>query len=251
MEVRLQLSKASSEQAVDATKYRIIVGALRYLIHTRPDLTHSISYVSQFMAEPREDHQAAMKHILRYIVGTYDHDIHYDKRKAGELLLLGYNDSDHAGDVDDSRSTSGILFCLGCNPITWQSQKQKSMALSSCEAEYVASSVVSCQAIWLAWLLLEILGVPEKPPLLKIDKKSAIDLIKNHVHHGRSKHTQIRYHFVRECAVEGRIEVQFVGTNEQLADILTKPLPRVKFQEMKEKIGVEKIAQGLGGEMSV
>jgi hypothetical protein len=76
-------------------------------------------------------------------------------------------------------------------------------------------------------------------------------LIKNHVHHGRSKHTQIRYHFVRECAVEGRIEVQFVGTNEQLADILTKPLPRVKFQEMKEKIGVEKIAQGLGGEMSV
>jgi hypothetical protein len=236
---------------VDATEYRSIVGALRYLIHTRPDLTHSVSYVSRFMAEPREDHQAAVRRILRYIAGTYDHGIHYDKGKTWELLLLGYIDSDHAGDVDDSRSTSGILFYLGSNPITWHSQKQKSVTLSSCEVEYMASSTTACQAIWLVGLLSEILGVSEKPPLLKVDNKSSIDLIKNPIHHGRSKHIQIRYHFIRECAAESRIEVQFVGTNEQLTDILTKPLPRVKFQEIKEKIGVEKIAQGLGGEISV
>jgi hypothetical protein len=237
---------------MDATKYHSIVGALMYLIHTRLDLTHSVSYVSRFMAEPREDHQVVVKHILRYIAGTYDHGIHYDKGEAGELLLRDTTTVImlEMSMIDNSRSTSEILFYLGGNPISWQSLKQKSVALSSCEAEYVSSSA-ACQAIWLAGLLSEILGVPEKPPLLKVDNKSAIDLIKNHVHHGRSKHIWIRYHFIRECAAEGRIEVQFVGTNEQLADILTKPLSRVKFQEMKEKIGVERIAQGLSGEMSV
>jgi hypothetical protein len=115
------------------------------------------------------------------------------------------------------------------------------MALSSCEAEYVASSVAACQAIWLSGLLSEILGEEGRAPLLKIDNKAAIDLVKNPVHHGRSKHIHIRYHFVRECATEGRIEIQFVGTNDQLADILTKPLSCIRFMELKERIGVVEI----------
>jgi hypothetical protein len=241
MEARLQLVKESSEPLVDATQYRSAVGALRYLVHTRPDLAHATSYVSRFMAEPHEDHQAAVKRILRYIADTHDHGIRYERGKAGELLLSGYSDSDHAGDVGDSRSMSGILFYLGKNPITWQSQKQKSVALSSCEAEYMASSAATCQAIWLVGLLSEILGTPEKPPQLKVDNKSAIDLIRNPVHHGRSKHIRIRYHFVRECATEGRIEIQFVSTGDQLADILTKPLPRVQFIEMKERIRIKQV----------
>jgi hypothetical protein len=89
--------------------------------------------------------------------------------------------------------------------------------------------------------LIEILGASGRPPLLKIDNKSAIDLIKNQVHHGCSKHICLRYHFVHECAAEGRIEIQFVGTNDQLADILTKPLPKTRFQKMKEKIWVAAI----------
>jgi hypothetical protein len=99
---------------------------------------------------------------------------------------LGFSDYDHADDIEDSRSTSGILFYLGRSPITWQSQKQKSMALSSYEAEYMVASVATCHAIWLAGLLGEILGSATKPPLLNIDNKSAIDLMKNSVHHGRS-----------------------------------------------------------------
>jgi methylase of polypeptide subunit release factors len=118
MEARLQLTKEGSEASVNATKYRSMVGALQYLIHTRPDLAHAVSYVSRFTAEPREDHLIAVKRILRYIASSHDHGVQYERRKAIDLVLLGYSDSDLAGDVDDSRSTSGILFYLGKNPIT-------------------------------------------------------------------------------------------------------------------------------------
>jgi hypothetical protein len=124
MEAWLQPSKASSEVLVDATEYRSVVGALHYLVHTKPDLAHAVSFVNRFLAEPHEDHKAVVKCILRYIAGTADNGIWYE-RGAGELLLLGFSDSDHAGDIDDNRSTSGILFYLGKNPITWESQKQK------------------------------------------------------------------------------------------------------------------------------
>jgi hypothetical protein len=118
MEARLHLIKASAEALVAAMDYRSVVGALRYLIHTRPDLTHSVSYVSRFMAKPHGNHQADVKRILRYIAGTWDHGVHYARGKPGELLLLGYSDSDHGGDIEASKSTSGILFYLGRNPST-------------------------------------------------------------------------------------------------------------------------------------
>jgi hypothetical protein len=121
METRLKLIKGSTAAPVDATQFRSIIGALRYLIHTRPDLEHSISYVSRLMSDPREDHQVAVKRILRYVAGTQDHGIQFARGGAGELLLLGYSNSDHGGDIEDSKSTSGILFYLDKNPITWQS----------------------------------------------------------------------------------------------------------------------------------
>jgi hypothetical protein len=159
------------------------------------------------MVEPHEDHLAVVKRILRYVVGTQEHGVRYARGRAEDLTLLGFSDSEHAGDMEDSWSTSGILFYLGQSPISWQSQKQKSVALSSCEEEYMASFAATCQAIWLAGLLTEILGATVKNRLLKVDNKAAIDLIKNPVHHRRSKHIRIRYHFIRECAAEGRIEV--------------------------------------------
>jgi hypothetical protein len=207
MEARLQLVKKSSEGLVNANEYRSVVGALWYLVHTRQDLAHSVSFVNQFMAEPHEDHLAVVKMILCYVAGTQEHGVRYARGRAEDLTLLGFSDSDHVGDVEDSQSISGILFYLGQIPISWQSQKQKSVALLSCEAEYMASSAVTYQAIWLAGVLLEILGATMKTPLLKMDNKATIDLIKNPIHHGRSKHFWIRYHFVHECAAEGRINV--------------------------------------------
>ncbi|WVZ61751.1 LOW QUALITY PROTEIN: hypothetical protein U9M48_011574 [Paspalum notatum var. saurae] len=146
MEVRLKLSKASTSPLVDdPTMYRSIIGSLRYLLHTRPDLSFSVRYLSRFMEEPRTDHMAAVKHLLRYVAGTINYGLWYSGG-GGDTRLLGYSDSDLAGDVDDRKSTTGVIFYLGPNPVTWVSQKQRVVALSSCEAEFIAGAAAACQA---------------------------------------------------------------------------------------------------------
>ena len=118
MEEKIKLSKDSTAPLVDATSYRSIVGALRYLTHTRPDIGFAVGYVSRFMAEPREDHPAAVKHLLRYVAGTRDYGLVYPRRSRGELELIGFSDSDMVGDVDGRRSTTGVLFFIGACPIS-------------------------------------------------------------------------------------------------------------------------------------
>ncbi|KAJ1274520.1 hypothetical protein BS78_05G068600 [Paspalum vaginatum] len=242
---KTKLSKVSSSPLVDATRYRSIVGGLRYLVNTRPDLAYAVGFVSRFLEEPREDHRAAVKHLLRYIAGMLDHGVFYGR--AGSRRLISFSDSDHAGDKDDRKSTSGILYCLGDRPITWQSSKQKVVALSSCEAEYIAAAQGACQGVWLARLLKDLIGSESGAPMLKVDNKSAIDLSKNPVHHDRSKHIDIKYHYIRECVDGGKIVIDQISTKDQLADILTKPLGRVKFQELCDRIGVVNIKHELLG----
>ncbi|WVZ50368.1 hypothetical protein U9M48_001626 [Paspalum notatum var. saurae] len=241
MDVKLKLSKESSSPRVNATEYRSLVGSLRYLVNTRPDLAFSVGYVSRFMEEPHEEHLAAVKQIVRYIARTQNWGLFYARRNGGSDGLLGYSDNDVAGDVDSRKSTSGILFFLGESPISWQSAKQKVVALSSCEAEYIAAATNACQAVWLAQLLAEIRDSAVSKPMLRVDNKSAISLNKNPVHHDRSKHIDIRFHLIREYAHSGQIEVKFISTQEQLGDILTKPLGKVKFQELCTKIGLRLI----------
>uniref|UniRef100_A0ACD5Z920 Uncharacterized protein n=1 Tax=Avena sativa TaxID=4498 RepID=A0ACD5Z920_AVESA len=156
--------------------------------------------------------------------------------RGGEenLRLTGFSDSD----IDDRKSTTGILFYLGSSPVSWITQKQKVVAMSSCEAEYIAGAAAACQGIWLGRLLSELLDIKFEPVTLRIDNQSAISLCKNPVFHDRSKHIEVKYHFIREKVEEGSIAVEHVGTSNQLADILTKPLARLKFQEMREKVGM-------------
>ncbi|WVZ94772.1 hypothetical protein U9M48_040631 [Paspalum notatum var. saurae] len=222
MEVRLQLSKQGTSPTVDATMYRSLIGSLRYLLHTRPELTFAVGYLSRFMEEPRMEHMAAMKQLLRYVKGTCDHGLHYTNN-GGKLNLLGYSDSGMAGDVDGRKSTTRVIFFLGGNPVTWLSQKQRVVALSSCEAEFIAGAAAACQAVWLRRLLEDITGAKVPAPILKMDNQSAIALSKNPVLHDRSKHIDTRFHFIRECAEKGDINIEFAGTQDQLADILTKP----------------------------
>jgi len=172
MEPRLKLSKKSSAPAVDATAYRSIVGSLRYLVNTRPDLAYSVGYVSRFMEKPTTEHLAAVKRVLRYVAGTLDYDCHYTRKK--DARLVGFSDSDLAGDIDTRKSTTGVVFFLGNNIITWQSQKQKVVALSSCEAEYIAGTTAACQGVWLARLLGELKGKQEGAIKINIDNESAI-----------------------------------------------------------------------------
>ena len=147
MEPRLKLSKTSTAQLTDATEYRSIVGCLRYLVHTRPDIAFAVGYVSRFMEAPTTEHTAAVKHILRYLAGTLNWGCRFT-RNSEEGALVGYSDSDMAGDADTRKSTTGAMIFYDNNIISWQSQKQKVVALSSCEAEYIAATTAACQGVW-------------------------------------------------------------------------------------------------------
>jgi hypothetical protein len=239
MEPRLKLSKESKAPAIDATFYRTIMGCLRYLVHTRPDISFAVGYVSRFMEAPTSEHLAAVKRLLRYIAGTINLGCKYIV--DGEEKLTGYSDLDMAGDVDDRKSTSGVLFMMGNNPITWQLAKQNIVALSSCEAEYVAATTAACQGVWLQRLMQDLVERGQDTVIIHIDKKSAIKLCKNPIFHEWSKHIDVRFHFIRECIKAGKINVEHVRTGEQLADILTKPVGRVRFLELREKIGMVKV----------
>ena len=241
MEPRFKLSKNSTAPATDATMYRSIVGSLRYLVHTRPDLTFAVGFVSRFMQDPTQEHLAAVKQILRYIGGSMGLGCRYE-RSSGEPRLVGYSDSDLGGDVDSRKSTSGTLFFLGRSPVTWQSQKQKIVALSSCESEYVASATAACQGVWLSRLLAELSNGGVEQFALKVDNKSAIALAKNPVFHERSKHIELKYHFIRDCVEAKKIELEFVPTEHQLADMLTKPLGRVRLAELRSSIGMVEVS---------
>lgn len=145
MEAKLKLSKTSASTAVVATEYRSIVGGLRYHVHTCPDICYAVGIVSRFMERPTTEHMAVVKHIMRYIKGSVVDGFCYEFRKeARNSYLLGYSDSDMAGDIDDRKSTTGTLFYLGSSPISWVSQKQKIMALSSYEAEFIAATSTAC-----------------------------------------------------------------------------------------------------------
>jgi hypothetical protein len=222
MEARLKLSKHNTSPEVDPTKYRSIVGSLRYLVNSRPDLAYAVGYVSRFMERPTTEHLVLVKRVLRYIAGTLHFGCYYQRKKGA--LLEGYSDSDLAGDVDTRKSTSGILFFLGSSIITWQSQKQKVVTLSSCEAEYIVATTAACQGVWLARLLAEFKGEKVRAYSLKMDSQSAIQLSKNPVFHDCNKHIDTRYHFIRECVVHNRVRLEFIRTAEELADILTKAL---------------------------
>ena len=174
------------------------------------------------MEAPREENLVAVKRILHYVAKT-----------------KGCGDSDIADDVDDRKSTSRMIYFLSGGAICWQSTKQKVVVLSSCEAEYIVASVVETQGVWLARLMEELIGRESNPLMLCVDNKATLSLIKNPVLHDWSKHIEIRFHYIRECADRGLIKINFIRTEKQLGDIFTKSLARVKFEELPSKIGVQ------------
>ncbi|XP_062227345.1 secreted RxLR effector protein 161-like [Phragmites australis] len=182
MEPHLKVSKESMSSPVDAPFYRSIIGSLCYLVHTRPDITFAVEYLSQFMDAPAVEHLNAIKHMLRYIAGTRSYRCSYLKH-YGAIELVGYSSSDMAKDVDDRKSTTGVLFMLGNSPVSWKSQKQKIVALSSCEAEYVAATTTAYQGVWLGCLIGDLLHRKPDNNIIHVDNKFAIQLCKNPVFH--------------------------------------------------------------------
>ncbi|WZZ49949.1 hypothetical protein YC2023_050056 [Brassica napus] len=207
-----KLTKEGDGMKVDPTSFKQLVGSLRYLTATRPDLIYSVNLVSRYMEHPGEQHLMAAKRIL--------------------------SDSDYAGDLDDRRSTSGYTFILGGGAVSWASKKQPIGTLSTTEAEYVAAAYGACQAVWLR-NVLENGGVDQgKGTLLMCDNSSTIKLSKNLVLHGKSKHIHVRYQFLREVVNEEVICLEYCSTLEQLSDIMTKPVKLEVFEKLRLKMGV-------------
>jgi len=240
MDPGMKLDADKQGERTDATRYRRIIGCLRYLLHTRPDMSYSVGVASRFMEKPTVKHFNAVKQILRYLKGTLNLGLVYTQEKKPEVLV-GYTDSDSGGDVVGRRSTGGMVFYLNEGLITWNSHKEKTVALSSCEAEFMAATAAAKQALWLRNLLGEITGTEPKAVSLYVDNSSAIALMKNPVFHGRSKHIDVKFHFIRECVEREQIVVKKIHTLEQKADALTKPMPAVKFSVMKHLLGVREL----------
>jgi hypothetical protein len=241
MEANLKLSKDENEQAVDATLFKQVVGSLRFICNTRPDINYAVGSVSRFMSNPKASHMIAAKRILRYLKGTQDFGLAFLKSNMeSEFELEGFSDSDWCGDKDDRRSTSGYWFRFRNSPISWSSKKQSIVALSSCEAEYVAAAQAACQAVWLESLLDELKINYVKPVRLNVDNKSAISLARNPIAHGRSKHIETKYHFLRDQVSKEKLTVEHCSTNVQIADILTKPLKADRFKELRKLVGIVK-----------
>ncbi|XP_074336606.1 secreted RxLR effector protein 161-like [Apium graveolens] len=235
------MRKDETGKPVDSTKFRSLIGGLQYLVHTRPDIAFVVGLISLFMEKPTLMHLNAVKRVLRYVKGTLEYSLRYAKG-SGNHMLTGFSDSDFSGSCGDRRNTSGMAFYLNKNLITWISQKQRCVALSTCEAEFMAATAGACQGIWLQKLLSRITDVVPGPVTLYIDNKSTIDLAKNLVFHGRSKHIDVRYHFIRECMDRGEIVLKHISSDRQCADILTKAMS-AKFEEMRSLLGIKNLVK--------
>ena len=213
MAFNVKVSKVIEEKNINKKEYRKNIGCQRYLLHTRPDLYFLVGVLSRYMYEPKKSHGAAFKQILTYLRGTVSLGVRFTR--SNEVNLIGHSDSSHNVDSDDGKSTTGHVFYLNEGPVTWCSQKQEIVALSSCEAEFMAATEAAKQAIWLQELLGEIIGKPCKKVTILVDNKSAIALTKNPVFHGRSKHIHKRFQFIRESVENEQVEVEHVPENEQ------------------------------------
>jgi hypothetical protein len=212
MEAKLKLLVDTSSELTDATLYRQIIGSLMYLTNTRPDICFAVNTLSQFLVEPRRVHLVAAKHVMRYLKGTIDCGLSYDGDH--DFTLSGYIDADWAGSVSDRKSTSRCCFSLGSAMISWQSRKQSSIALSIAEAEYTAACSSSCEAIWLRKLLTDLFDLEMRATSILCDNQSCIKMTENPVFHDRSKHIEIRYHYIREMVQRGGLKLQYISTNE-------------------------------------
>ena len=216
--------------------YKEAIGCLMFISHlTRPDITYAVNHAAKFCEKPRHIHWTAVKRILRYLRGTPDVGLIY-QRQTSVPQLTGFCDADYAGDLDTRRSRSGYVFKFGSGIIAWSSQGQKCTAQSTTEAEYIAACMATKEAIWLRRLLHSI-GYPQHVPTpLFGDNQSAIRLVKNPEYHKRTKHIDIQYHFIREKFEHGEIDISYISTDLQLADILTKALPRDKFERFRSQL---------------
>ena len=226
---------SKSAQYDDPALYRSVVGALQYLNMTRPNIAFAVNQAFRSMHSPQPTDWVQLKHLLRYLKGKIDYGLHI--KRDSEFLLTMYSDADWAGNAADRRSTGGFLVYLNSNLISWSSKKQPTMARSSTEAECKAVVNASSELIWINSLLRE-LSISLPAPVLWCDNIGATYLSANPVFHARMKHIEIDFHFVREQVAARRLQVCIISSQDQMADLLTKALPKQRFQLLRSKLNV-------------
>ncbi|KAL0558931.1 hypothetical protein IC582_003519 [Cucumis melo] len=231
----VKLTKDTEGAKVDHKLYRSIVGGLLYLTASRPDIAYAVGICARYQTDPRITHLEAVKRILKYVYGTSDFGMMYSYDTTP--TLVGYCDTDWVGSADDRKSTSGGYFFLGNNLISWLSKKQNCVSLSTAEAEYIAAGNGCTQLIWMKNMLHEY-GFDQDTMTLYYDNMSAIDISKNLVQHSRTKHIDIRHHFIRELVEDKVIKLDRISSNLQLANIFTKPLDASSFEYLRAGLGV-------------
>jgi hypothetical protein len=230
-----KLDKDEKGKPVDVKLYRGMIGSLLYLTASRPDIMFSVCLCARFQSCPKESHLIAVKQIFRYLLGTIDLGLWYPKSNSFDLI--SYTDADFAGCKIDRKSTSGTCHFLGHSLVSWFSKKKNYVALSTAEAEYVAAGSCCAQSLYIKQQLEDFKILFDHIPI-RCDNTSAISLSKNPIQHSRTKHIEIRYHFIRDHVQKGDIELEFVSTDSQWADILTKPLIEERFCTIRREIGM-------------
>ena len=241
----LVLSKEMGAKTEEESKrykgiYLSAVGSLLYLAtQTRPDISYTVGLLARFNSNPGETHWKAVKHLFRYIQGTLDFRITYSKSSpTTPHRFLTYADANHGGCPDSGKSTGGYLVMMNGGPVSWKSKLQTTVALSTTEAEYVAAVEGGKEIKWMRNLLYELgYSVSGSSPLM-LDNQSAIAVSKNPEHHGRMKHLDLAHYWLRDEVETGTIRVEYVPTQDQLADILTKALPRPAVLHLRKQIGL-------------
>ncbi|KAJ9535780.1 hypothetical protein OSB04_un001068 [Centaurea solstitialis] len=221
--------------AVDVTTYRGMIGSLMYLTASRPDIMFSTCLCARYQSKPKESHLKVVKRIFRYLKGTVNLGLWYPKGSGYELT--GYTDADHGGCKLDRKSTTGRIQFLGDKLVSWDSKKQNCVSLSTAEAEYVAAASCCSQIIWMRTQLRDYGFKFDKIPIY-CDSNSAIAISCNPVQHTKTKHIDIRYHFIKDHVEKGTIELYFVNTEFQLADLFTKALDEKRFNFLITKLGM-------------
>ena len=235
MSTSTKLEIDESGESFDQKTYRGMIGSLLYLTATRPDIMFSVGLCARFQSDPKISHLKAVKRILRYLNGTTNLGLWYPKSENFELTA--YADADFAGCKLDRKSTSGSCQFLGHALVSWSSKKQNSVALSTTEAEYIAASACCAQVVWMK-NTLEDYKVNLKDIPIKCDNTSAICLTKNPIQHSRTKHIDIRHHFIRDHVTNHDVTIEFIDTKHQLADIFTKPLSEEQFDFIRRELGM-------------
>ncbi|GJW12858.1 retrovirus-related pol polyprotein from transposon TNT 1-94 [Tanacetum coccineum] len=230
-----KLTKDEECESVDSTKYRGMIGSLLYLTASRPNIMFSVCLCAHFQEAPKTSHLEAVKRIFGYIKGTMHLGLWYPNGTGIETVV--YADSDHAGDYVDRKSTSGICTFVGCCLTSWFSKKQTALAISTTEVKYISAGKACQQALWMKQALIDYDIQPDNVPIM-CDNKGSIDLSKNPVQHSRTKHIEIRHHFLHDNVQKGHISIEKVSSVDNIIGFITKPLKRESFNYLRLGLGM-------------